>query len=103
MRDNDVVELQATVDGGPERKVIGRFAWALLRLIEAGEKGCTPINQPAPRWSNYIFRLRRQGVAIETITEKHAGAYAGTHARYVLRSLVEVSKVVRAEEVRDGA
>jgi hypothetical protein len=75
----------------------------LFELVKAGMKGCTPIDQPAPRWSNYVFRLRRQGVAIETITEKHAGAYAGTHARYVLRSQVEVNKVVRNGEVRNGA
>jgi hypothetical protein len=98
MRDNDIVELQVTVDGGSERKVVGRFAWTLFELVKAGEKGCTPIDQPAPRWSNYVFRLRRQGVAIETITEVHAGAYAGTHARYVLRSTVEVHKVIRARE-----
>jgi hypothetical protein len=98
MRDNDIVELQVTVDGGPERKVVGRFAWTLFELVKAGEKGCTPIDQPAPRWSNYVFRLRRQGIVIETVTEKHAGAYAGTHARYVLRSTVEVNKVVREWE-----
>ncbi|MFC1459592.1 hypothetical protein ACETIH_23415 [Microvirga arabica] len=103
MRANDIVELHAVVDGSPERLFVGRFAWALFCLIEAGERGCTPIEQPAPRWSNYVFRLRRQGVAIETITEPHAGPYAGTHARYVLRSTVEVNKVTRAEEKRHAA
>jgi hypothetical protein len=103
MSANDVVELQVTVDGGPERKFVGCFAWTLLQLVQAGEKGCTPIDQPAPRWAHYVWRLRREGVDIETITEKHAGAYAGTHARYVLHSAVEVHTVVRAREARNAA
>ncbi|QRM31969.1 hypothetical protein JO965_13790 [Microvirga sp. VF16] len=98
-----MIELHAVVDGGPERKFVGRFAWALFQLIQAADMGCTPIDQPAPRWSNYVFRLRRQGIVVETITEGHAGAYAGTHARYVLRSAVEVLKVVRAGEKRHDA
>jgi hypothetical protein len=103
MRDNDIVELQVNVDGGPERKFVGRFAWTLFELVKAGKKGCTPIEQPAPRWSNYVFRLRRRGVDIDTVTVKHAGAYAGTHACYVLRSTVEVNKVIRAGEKRHDA
>lgn len=68
----------------------GRDAWAFLRLKEAGAKGCTPINQPAPRWSAYVHKLRRFGLDIESITEMHGGPYAGKHARYVLRSQAEV-------------
>lgn len=64
----------------------GRDLWALERLIEAGEQGCTPIDQPAPRWSAYIHRLRGLGLAIDTITENHDGPFPGHHARYVLRS-----------------
>ena len=75
---------------GAERSFQGRYAWTLARLIEAGKTGCTPVEQPAPRWAHYVFWLRREGVDIETVTEKHGGAYAGTHARYVLRSPVEV-------------
>ena len=93
---NDVVELHVIVDGSPERKFNGRYAWALNELLQTGGKGCTPIERPAPRWSHYVFRLRREGVMIETIYETHAGAYAGTHARYVLRSKVEVRKVIHA-------
>jgi hypothetical protein len=68
----------------------GRVAWTLAQLIAAGTKGCTPIEQPAPRWSDYVFKLRRQGVSVETITEKHTGPYAGHHARYVLRTPLTV-------------
>jgi hypothetical protein len=76
-------------DGSP-LKVIGRDAWALQNLVAAGERGCTPIDHPGPRWSHYVFKLRGFGFDIETIDEKHAGPFAGTHARYVLRSQVEI-------------
>ena len=64
----------------------GREAWALDRLRWAGPKGCTPIEQPAPRWSAYVFCLRGRGVPIETIYEPHGGEFSGHHGRYVLRA-----------------
>ena len=67
----------------------GREAWALDRLRWAGPKGCTPIEQPAPRWSAYVHTLRGRGVPIETVTEPHGGEFAGTHGRYVLRAKVQ--------------
>ena len=68
----------------------GREDWALRNLYEAGESGCTPIENPAPRWSAYAFDLRHDfGLNIETVTETHEGDYPGHHARYVLRSKVE--------------
>lgn len=66
----------------------GREAWALDRLRMAGPRGCTSIEQPAPRWSAYIHKLRERGVPIETIPEPHAGEFPGTHGRYVLRATV---------------
>jgi hypothetical protein len=77
-------------DDGPTLTLDGRVAWALLQLICAGDRGCTPITNPAPRWSAYVFKLRRLGIVIETIHEPHGGPFAGTHARYVLRSPVSV-------------
>lgn len=67
----------------------GREAWALGNLIAAGAAGCTPIDTPGPRWSDYIFKLRRRGIDVATVTEAHGGEFAGTHARYVLRTKVE--------------
>jgi hypothetical protein len=32
-----IVELHARIDGGPERKFVGRFAWTLHQLVRAGE------------------------------------------------------------------
>lgn len=71
-------------------QLIGRDSWALGSLVHAGSHGCTPIDNPAPRWSAYIYKLRhRYALDIQTIDEEHGGPYAGTHARYVLRSRVE--------------
>jgi len=77
-----------TPEGGESFLIFvrGREAWALQRLLEAGKRGCTPIEQPAPRWSAYIHKLRGRGVPIETIHESHGGAFAGTHGRYVMRA-----------------
>lgn len=66
----------------------GRERWALEKLAAKGEQGCTPITEPAPRWSHYVWLLREAGVEVETINEPHGGTFAGTHARYVLRSKV---------------
>lgn len=67
---------------GEAHKVQGRDAWALLELVEAGQSGCTPIDNPGPRWSAYVFKLKRlYGLSIQTITEAHRGPFAGTHAR----------------------
>jgi hypothetical protein len=74
--------------------LLGRLRWALENLIRAGERGCTPIDQPAPRWSGYVHELRREfGVAISTIREPHAGPFPGRHGRYVLA--VRVSPVTQ--------
>ena len=74
--------------------VRGRDAWALLQLMSAGEKGCTSIDNPAARWSGYIYNLRRLGIEIETVHEHQGGAFPGSHGRYVLRSRVELAEAV---------
>jgi hypothetical protein len=69
----------------------GRDAWALTELVRAGDLGCTPIDTPGPRWSGYVHKLRRRyGLDIVTVTEPHGGPYKGTHARYILRSVVRL-------------
>ena len=77
-------------EGAREITFIGRDAWALRELIKAGEQGCTPIDNPGPRWSGYILKLRKAGVLIQTKTEPHGGEFSGAHARYVLRSKVQI-------------
>lgn len=75
---------------GRLRSYHGRDAWALRELIRAGERGCTPIDHPGPRWSAYIFKLRRDGLDIETRHESHGEPFPGTHARYILRMSLRI-------------
>jgi hypothetical protein len=85
-----MLTVKAQVDGGRIVVVRGRDAWALLELKAANDNGCTPIDHPGPRWSGYVHKLRKAGIVIETIREKHAGPFSGEHARYVLRSLITI-------------
>ena len=66
----------------------GRDAWALLQLLAAGAHGVTPIERVGPRWSAYVFKLRKAGIAVLTVREAHGGAFPGSHARYVLAAPV---------------
>lgn len=77
---------------GTESRIglVGREAWAMLELVEAGVTGCTPIENPAPRWSHYIWLLRGHGFLVETIHEDHGGPFGGTHARYLLHDVVRL-------------
>ncbi len=95
---NPVVRITVETGGGSQMTAVGRDAWALFELLEAGERGVTPLDQPAPRWSHYIFKFRRAGLIIETVDEKHGGAYSGTHARYVLRTPVQVVEIIRQND-----
>ena len=61
----------------------GRNAWAMRELILSGEKGCTPIDNPAPAWAAYVQNLRGMGFNIVTVIEPHGGPYKGHHGRYV--------------------
>src|SRR6478736_3552352 len=90
-----------TIEIGCESKIIrGRDAWALSELISGGLLGVTPIERPAPRWCHYVHKLRRAGIHVETIDEKHCGAFAGTHARYVLRSSLRIVEIVRQKDAK---
>jgi hypothetical protein len=60
--------------------VSGRVRCAFDRLSEAGLKGCTPITEPVPRWSHYIFKMRELAVV----------STAGHHALPVLHSNVRL-------------
>jgi hypothetical protein len=75
---------------GDTRPMRGRDAWALLELNAANDSGCTPIDHPGPHWSGYVHNLRKLGISVETIREKHGAPFSGQHARYVLRSLITI-------------
>jgi hypothetical protein len=100
-----VASIAPTTKGAPARKAYDviegdgntrqiivttkREIWALDELMKAGALGCTPIDNPGPRWSAYVFKLKKNhGLSIQTINEAHGGPFKGTHARYVLRSTV---------------
>ena len=75
---------------GPTIRATGREAWTLRNLIDAGSKGVSGLVQIGPRLSAYVFDLKRMGIDIEARREPHGGPFPGHHARYVLRSPVEV-------------
>lgn len=81
--------------GDVEHQLRGREAWALDQLTGAGEGGCTPITHPGPRWSDYVFMLRKRGLLVETIDAKLGGPFSGLHARYGLRSHVSIVSIQR--------
>jgi hypothetical protein len=56
---NPIVQIKAELAGGDRITVNGRDAWALSELIAGGMIGVTPLHNPAPRWSHYIFKLRK--------------------------------------------
>jgi hypothetical protein len=61
--------------------------------IETGDKGITPLHNPAPRVSHYVMTLRRKGVAIDTDKQAHGGAFPGEHGAYRLKSAVTIEQV----------
>jgi hypothetical protein len=74
----------------PEHRLFGRVAWTLVQLQQAGDRGVSPIEAPALRWSDYVFKLRKLGIIIETIEEPHGGIFSGHHVRYVLRTPIKI-------------
>ncbi|QDM15179.1 winged helix domain-containing protein [Tardiphaga sp. vice278] len=75
---------------GSRQTFAGRDAWTLRHLIRAGSVGLTTIDHPAPRWSHYVFRLRKAGLVISTDYEPHTGDYPGTHGRYRLETYATI-------------
>ena len=58
--------IQVQLPDGRTLSFVGREAWCLRRLYNAGAKGLTTIDHPAPRWSHYVYKLRRAGLTIST-------------------------------------
>lgn len=89
MKTSQILKVQILPDGAVITTT-GREAWALRSMINAGSRGVTPIDHPGPRWSSYVFDLKKMGLDIETLHEKHGGDFPGHHARYVLRTPVQI-------------
>lgn len=71
----------------------GRLGWTIAHLVQAGSRGITTIERPAPRIPAYVHELRKMGFQIETEMEPHKGAYSGHHARYRLTCDVQFSEM----------
>ncbi len=84
--------LIAILPDGTRLRFDGREAWALRHLRDAGAIGLTTLQQPAPRWSHYIYKLRKAGLVITTTHESHGGTYAGHHGRYRLETPVRIEE-----------
>ena len=97
----DIKERHIRREDGLILKLTGRVAWTGKH--DAGDKGVTPIERPAPRWSDYVFHVRGMGLVIENIDEPHGGTDRGQHARYVWRTPVKVVKEVYAREDRNAS
>jgi len=82
--------LTVRLPSGNVRTFDGREAWALRHLHNAGQRGLTTLDQPAPRWSHYVWKLRQAGLSITTETENHGGTYAGHHGRYRLETPLQI-------------
>lgn len=81
---------------GRRQTFAGREAWTLRHLMNAGRVGVTTLEQPAPRWSHYVFKLRKAGLVISTEHEPHTGAFPGTHGRYRLETPLTLAEKVPA-------
>lgn len=83
MRKTDFIKFRIAHEDH-ERVVSGRQAWCLRRLLKAGERGFTTVDDPAPRTSDYVHSLRKAGLNITMTRERHTGQYPGQHGRYRL-------------------
>jgi hypothetical protein len=90
MRRDSKTTLRVQLPDGKQQTFAGREAWALRHLINAGATGITTIDHPAPRFSHYLYRLRKAGLVITTDYEPHKGDFPGTHGRYKLETPVTV-------------
>ena len=89
-------KIKIRLPDGTQQSFIGREAWTLRHLLSAGSTGVTTIDHPAPRWSHYVYKLRRAGLTITTEYEPHSGSFPGTHGRYRLETVVTVVGEVAA-------
>ena len=69
---------------------VGREAYTLRKLIDAGERGISSLDHVGIRLSHYVMKLRRAGITVETVPTAHDGDFPGVHGVYKLRSRVRV-------------
>ena len=85
------MQINITLMGGERPRYIslsGRTGQTIHALVQAKDKGITPLDNPSLRLAAYVHSLRDMGFTIDTELEQHCGDYPGYHARYRLRSAV---------------
>lgn len=76
---------------GRTKRLEGRAAWMMTKLVEAGKRGVSPLDLPTGvRVAHYVFLLRREGFVVSTEHESHGGPFPGTHALYRLETEVTI-------------
>jgi hypothetical protein len=83
-------KIKIRLPDGSQQSFVGREAWTLRHLVNAGRAGLTTIDHPAPRCSHYIYKLRKAGLVISTDYEAHKGDFPGKHGRYRLETPITV-------------
>ena len=80
------------LDAGRVCQVEGQEARTLAALHDAGSVGITALEVStwALRLAHYVMKLKRHGLAIDMVREKHSGPVPGWHGRYVLRTRIEL-------------
>jgi hypothetical protein len=73
-------------------EVEGQEARTLAALHDAGDAGITALGVStwALRLAHYVMKLKKLGLSIDMVREKHAGPVPGWHGRYILRSGVQI-------------
>lgn len=72
---------------GAVKRLDGRAAWMMEKLIKAGAAGITSLELPTGvRVAHAVYLLRRDGFVISTKRESHGGPFSGVHGRYKLES-----------------
>ncbi|WP_085043801.1 winged helix domain-containing protein [Ensifer aridi] len=79
--------------------LVGREAFTLRKLLDAGDRGISSLDHVGIRLSHYVMKLRRAGITVETVPTEHGGDYPGVHGVYKLRSQLSVLK----DNTRAGA
>lgn len=89
-------------DGSPF-VAVGREAETLIGLCEKGPRGLRAYDfkaGPAYRLATYVHDLRRAGLAIRTLREKHE---TGHHGFFVLETPIRIVSVAHADQTRGAS
>jgi hypothetical protein len=81
---------------GKQKSAKGRCGWCLAELIAAGTHGITTKDYPGARVSEYIRRLRNDGLDIETKRVSHGGPFPGNYGVLILQSQISVIEIKTA-------